>query len=107
MLVKAVVARKVAVHPSRRLPVRSPNTTINPEAIPIKLINTWSKVKVAVLIPRIMAYPFQVSAHRERVVRWVDPDSLIVKENTSRIAVFSCYPGRRTAKYLFGGKRDH
>jgi hypothetical protein len=53
-LVKTVVERKTAVHPSSRFPLISPNTTITPEPIPARLISTWTHVKVDMLIPRIM-----------------------------------------------------
>ena len=39
-LVRSVVTRKIAVQPLRRLPVSRPYTTMNPEPIPTRLINT-------------------------------------------------------------------
>jgi hypothetical protein len=34
--------------------MRKPNITMRPDPIPIRLIKTWSKVNVAVDMPRIM-----------------------------------------------------
>ena len=45
-LVAAVVIRNTAVQLSSRFSVNSPNTTTNPEKIPIKLNTTCTKVKV-------------------------------------------------------------
>src|SRR5208337_461148 len=58
-LVNAVVVKNTAVRPSSPFPVRNPTMTINPEPIPIKLINTCRRVYVAVDMPRIMIGPFQ------------------------------------------------
>jgi hypothetical protein len=58
-LVKAVVARKILVHPSRGLLVSNPYRTTNPEPIPARLINTCRRVNVDLVIPRIMMISFQ------------------------------------------------
>src|SRR5712691_11883898 len=51
-LVVTVLTRKSAVQPSSRFPTSSPNTTTNPEKIPIKLSTTCTKVNV--VMPKIM-----------------------------------------------------
>ena len=53
-LVSTVVHRKRVVHPSRRTPDIIPNTTIKPEAMPIRLITTCSRVNASSVIPRVM-----------------------------------------------------
>jgi hypothetical protein len=53
-LVAAVVIRNIAVQLSSRFSANSPNTTTNPEKIPIKLNTTCTKVKV--VIPKIMMH---------------------------------------------------
>ena len=57
-LVAIVLIRKTAVQISSRFAVSSPNTTTNPEKIPIKLNTTWTIVNV--VIPKIMmrTFPF-------------------------------------------------
>src|SRR6476660_8439477 len=54
-LVSTVVIRKTAVHPSSRLPVSMPHTTIRPVPMPIRLSATCTNVKVWIVIPRTMA----------------------------------------------------
>src|SRR6266850_3328265 len=54
-LVSTVVTRNSAVQPSSRFPPSSPNTTTNPEKIPIKLNTTCTNVNV--VIPKIMIFP--------------------------------------------------
>ena len=51
-LVATVLTRKSAVQPSSRFQASSPNTTTNPEKIPIKLSTTCTKVNV--VMPKIM-----------------------------------------------------
>jgi hypothetical protein len=53
-LVKTVVARKIAVAPSKRFLRNIPKRTNKPEPIPATLINTWTRVNVAVDMPKIM-----------------------------------------------------
>src|SRR4030088_548438 len=53
-LVKIVNRRNIAVIPGIRLEPRSPNMTIMPETIAIRLMITCTVVKVDKLIPRIM-----------------------------------------------------
>jgi hypothetical protein len=53
-LVKTVVKRKIAVHPSKRFPAISPNVTMKPERIPMRLIATCTSVKVD--IPEIILH---------------------------------------------------
>src|SRR3981189_2479928 len=55
-LVATVVTKKTAVQPSRRFAANSPNRTINPEKIPIRLNTTCTKVKV--VIPKIIGPSF-------------------------------------------------
>src|SRR5579864_5438732 len=58
-LVNTVLVRKVAVQPSSRFAVKNPYTTIRPEAIPIKLIATCTKVNI--VSPRLMVSSFECS----------------------------------------------
>ncbi len=53
-LVKIVNSRNIAVSPGIELEVRSPNMTIMPATIAIRLMITWTVTKVDRLIPRIM-----------------------------------------------------
>src|SRR3981081_1928325 len=53
-LVATVLARKSVVHPSSRLRVSRPYTTIAPETIPTKLITTCMSVNVDNVMPKIM-----------------------------------------------------
>src|SRR5215471_5786639 len=53
-LVRIVNNRKIAVSPGILPPPSMPNMTIMPEAIAIRLIRTWTKVKVDTLSPTIM-----------------------------------------------------
>src|SRR6266850_3802730 len=57
-LVSTVVTKNSGVQPSSRLPPSSPNTTTNPDKIPIKLSTTCTKVNV--VIPKIMRLPLPV-----------------------------------------------
>src|SRR5258706_4842114 len=62
-LVKIVNSRNIAVSPGIELEVRSPNMTIMPATIAIRLMITWTVTKVDRLIPRIMTRsPFQSAA---------------------------------------------
>ncbi len=45
-LVKIVVARKSAVHPSSRAPASSPPATTSPAMMPTTLMRTWIKVNM-------------------------------------------------------------
>jgi hypothetical protein len=54
-LVSTVVRRNRAVQPGSRCEPNMPNTTISPQTIPIRLMMTWSKVKVCSDNPNIMA----------------------------------------------------
>ena len=51
-LVNTVLARKTAFQLSSRLEANNPNTTTNPDKIPIKLYTTCARVNV--VIPKIM-----------------------------------------------------
>src|SRR5258708_7339699 len=53
-LVRMVNSRNIAVRPGIRLEVRSPNMTIMPETIAIRLMITCTVTNVDRLIPRIM-----------------------------------------------------
>ena len=55
-LVSTVVNRNSAVQPSSRFAASSPNTTTNPERIPVKLNTTCTNVNV--VIPKITRHPF-------------------------------------------------
>src|SRR5271165_2034031 len=94
-LVSTVVVRKIAVQPSRRLPLSSANRTMNPVPSPARLMITCTRVKVDrdmpktivgvlsewfVKRPRVQQYPYlegpvswriqilQVLARRVRLV---------------------------------------
>src|SRR6266852_7294361 len=88
-LVSTVVTRNSAVQPSSRFPLRSPNTTTNPDKIPIKLSTTCTKVNV--VIPKIMSFPS----------RWKSLDDRAEREDTTHFlpAQFSSaqvkIPGRK------------
>ena len=55
-LVRMVDNRKIAVRPGIRFEPNMANMTMMPETIPIRLMITWTIVKVAKLIPRIMTH---------------------------------------------------
>src|ERR1700722_922325 len=58
-LVNTVKMRKIAVPPSNRFAVSNPSSTRKPDAIPIKLISTWTEVKVDNVMPKIMSVSFR------------------------------------------------
>src|SRR5271166_1736598 len=71
-LVSTVVVKKIAVQPSRRLPLSRPYRTMNPEPIPARLMMTCSKVKVDRDIPRtIVGVLSERSVERPRVQQYV------------------------------------
>src|SRR6266403_6342 len=84
-LVSTVVTKNSAVQPSSRFPPSSPNTTTNPDKIPIKLNRTCTKVNV--VIP-IMRFPS----------RWKSLDDPAEREDTThRIpAQFSIAPSENS-----------
>src|SRR5271166_1904270 len=70
-LVSRVVVKKIAVQPSRRLPLSRPYMTMNPVPIPARLRITCSKVKVERDIPRtIVGVLSEIFVERPRVQQY-------------------------------------
>src|ERR1700686_4271767 len=91
MLVNTVLARKTAVQISNRFEANNPNTTTNPEKIPIKLNTTCTKVNV--VIPKIMLaiLPFYHSFPRRARREVLDA---VPRRHPSKVAV------RKQFRYL-------
>ncbi len=54
---RTVVTRKTAAQRSSRVPLTRPPATTRPATIPTRLNTVWSRVNVAMLMPRIIGEP--------------------------------------------------